>query len=159
MSVAGIMASNFFTNATSQIAQKTGNQSGQSSKTGKTAVPSFAAAQQNASTQSAATSATSSLAASITHLGQDLKSGDLSAARTDFSSLLHGGLHISPVLSKSSPISSSGAAASSSQSSGNLSADPLAAAWQAYSALQQNPLNSSLSNSVLGNSGALNIDI
>jgi hypothetical protein len=166
MSVAGILASSLFSNPLSQAAQQSpgGNGPGSTSGTKSGAQSFFADLQQKMSSQSTSSAGSTSLSGEMNQLGDDLKSGNIGSAQTDFSNLkntlLQGpGSQLNHLLTAPKPIRATGLSATSSptSSSANLSSNPLTAAWQAYSSLQQNPLNSSLSNSVLSN--ALNINI
>jgi hypothetical protein len=168
MSVAGILASSLFSNPLSQVAQQSPGASGlgSASKPGnaKGAQSFFADLQQKMSAPSANSAAPTSLSGQMTQLGNDLKSGDIGSAQADFSnlknSLLQGpGSQLNHLLTIPKPIRGTNLSASTAPTSGsgNLPSNPLTDAWQAYSSLQQNPLNSALSSSVLSN--ALNINV
>jgi hypothetical protein len=167
MSVAGILASSLFSNPLSQVAQRSpgANGFGPVSKSGPASeTQSFADLQQKLSAQNANSGGSTSFSGQMTQLGNDLASGNIGSAQTDFSNLkltLSQGVgsmlnHLStspkPIRGTSLPTTSSPAS-----SSGALQSNPLTAAWQAYSSLQQNPLNSALSSSVLTN--GLNINV
>jgi hypothetical protein len=144
MSVAGILASSLFSNAISQIAQKS------PTATNKPGLPSdFATIQQEFAEQPAQASGSALSPSPITLLGQGLASGNLPIS-------LAGAGNIST----SSPItgSSSNSASKSGQNT-DFSTDPLSAAWQAYSSLQGNPLNSALSKSLLASGNSLSINV
>ena len=163
MSVAGILASSIFSNPLSQTGQKSpstakGNGSSSDSKIPFDLGASFA----KPSTQATgSTGDASSLSAQMTHLGQDLSAGKLSAAQSDFSNV---GLILShhvPSVVSHQPIQSTGTGASGSSGidATNPQSNALTAAWQAYSSLQGNPINSILNGSMLANSSNLSIDI
>jgi hypothetical protein len=168
MSVAGILASSLFSSPLAQVAQRSpgANGPGSSSQSGNTsgAQSLFADMQQKLSAQSTSSASSTSLSGQMTQLGNDLKSGDISSAQTDFSNLKltlsqGPGSKLNHLLTAPKPILGNGLLATSSPTSGseNLPSNPLTAAWQAYSSLQQNPLNSALSSSVLDN--GLNINV
>lgn len=150
MSVAGIFASSLFSDIGSEIAQKppptpSPNQGAQST---------FSAVHRQLSSQGSTSGATS-LSAQMTQLGQDLKSGNLPAAQADFSAIktalaqdssLHLRHRTAGPLSSDSSSSSAGSAGVFGQS--GAGSDPLAAAMQAYSSLQQNPINSAFGSSL-----------
>ena len=157
MSLAGILASSLFSGAGSKIAQQwpakglgsdlqSGNIAGAQS--------SFAALQQKLSAQGSSTAGSStSVSGEMTQLGQDLNAGNLGAAQADFASLKLGlsrgpvtqlhHTHTQPVLS----VGSGGAPGSST----------LTPALQAYSSLQQDPLNSALSSSMMVNPSTFSV--
>jgi hypothetical protein len=145
MSIAGVLASTLFSGLGAQVAQKALNSSSSSglksdhdSGDPSDASSSFAA---NLSAQgSRVASGSASLTAQVTKLGQDL-----SSAGTDSS-------NISAILAPAK-VFHQPAKVSSTDSQSNLSNASLTAALQAYSSLQQNPVNSAMSGSLLaGNS-------
>jgi len=167
MSVAGILASSLFSNPLSQVAQRSPGASGlgSTSKPGNAsgAQSFFADLQQKMSAPSTNSAGPTSLSGQMTQLGNDLKSGDIGSAQTDFSNLkntlLQGpGSQLNGLLTAPKPVRATNLSATSSPTSSSGSpSNPLTAAWQAYSSLQQNPLNSALSSSMLSN--ALNINV
>lgn len=163
MSVAGILASSIFSNPLSQMGQKPSSTTkGDSSKIPFDLGASFAKPSTQAS--GSAGNATS-LSSQMTHLGQDLSGGNLPAAQTDFSNLQHILSRHMPSAVSHQPIQSAGTGSSGSPgiNTGQPTADPqsnaLTAAWQAYSSLQGNPINSVLNGSMLANNSNLSIDI
>jgi hypothetical protein len=137
MSVAGILASSLFSSVGSHIAQKTPAVSSATTDAFKSDLQQKLAAQGSGTTSSAA-----SLPAQVTQLGQDLSSGNLPAAKGDFNNMVLAFTNgsASPMHSQSRPTSING----STSQSGQSQTDPMTAALQAYSALQLNPVNSSL---------------
>ncbi len=87
------------------------------------------------------TGATSPIAAQITQISNDLKSGDVNSAETDFSSLRVSLSHLKG--GSGWPAANGGGFASASGISG-LSTDPSLAALQPYSSLEQSAFNSAL---------------
>ena len=174
MSVAGILASSLFSNPLSQLGHKSSSTakgltpnslSSDSSKMPFDLGASFA----KPSTQvSGSAGDATSLSSQMTHLSQDLNGGNLPAAQADFSNLrLILSHHVSSAVNHQ-PLQSIGAGTGSSSSAPALStgqptADPqsnaLTAAWQAYSSLQHNPINSVLNGSMLANNSNLSINI
>ena len=152
MSIAGILASNLFSEAGNQIAQKLPLSPNQASG----AQSAFSALQQKLSNSgSTPTSGVTSLPAQLAQVGQDLKSGNLSSAQADFSAfkmtlaqsqteLLHR-LHPG---SASSGESGSQPGLPGITSQAGAGSDPLTEAMLAYSSLQQNPTISGLSTSL-----------
>jgi hypothetical protein len=165
MSVAGILASSLFSNAGSQIAQKAPGfassiANGFKAQSGNvTGAPSsFAAVQQKLSGSGA-----TSLPTQMSQLGQDLSSGNLTAAQADFNNIQMT-LSQSPASllrhKQTQPVSSGGsspAGSANAQSGAGLS-DPLTAALQAYSSLQQNPINGALSSSLMANPSTFSVN-
>lgn len=169
MSVAGIFASSLFSNPTVQIAQKvagwaasavkdkgpdpqSGNLSGAQSV--------YGALQQKLALQSPACE--SSISAKMMQLGQDLKSGNLTAAQADSSSIHQtlnriGHQYIQPV-SNEDGRSQSGTSQNFGQTVASSLTDPLMAAFQAYSSLQQTPFNAALRNSLAQDLSTISID-
>ena len=147
MSIAGVLASTLFSGLGAQLTQKAtspsssgvnlDSQSGDASD----ALSSFAA---NLSAQGSG-SGSNSLTQQVTKLGQDLGSGDLSSARADSS-------NISAILAPAKFFHQP-AKVSSADGQANVANDSLTAALQAYSSLQQNPINIAMGSSLLaGNS-------
>ena len=168
MSVAGILASSIFSNPLSQMGQKspsTAKGNGSSSDSSKIPFDLGASFAKPSTQASGSTGDASSLSAQMTHLGQDLNAGKLSAAQSDFSNLRLIASHHVPSVVSHLPNQSTGTGASGSlgTNTGQPTADPqsnaLTAAWQAYSSLQGNPLNSVLNGSMLANNSNLSIDI
>jgi hypothetical protein len=171
MSVAGILASSLFSNPLSQLGHKSSSPAkgltpnGLSSDSAK--VPfDLGASFAKPSTQVSGTAGdATSLSSQMTHLGQDLSGGNLPAAQADFSNLRLILSHHIPSVVSHQPLQSTGTGTSGSPgiNTGQPTADPqsnaLTAAWQAYSSLQQNPLNSALNGSMLANKSNLSIDI
>jgi len=152
MSVAGIFGSSLFANAVSQVAQKLAPSANQN--TGTQSV--FGALQQKLlESSSNSTAGETSTTGQLSQVGQDLESGNLSAAQTDFTAFkatlaqnLTEALHHSsakPVSSASSSLASSTTGESSLFSAGS---DPLAAAMLAYCSLQQGFIGGALKTSV-----------
>lgn len=166
MSIAGILASSLFANTagrntnhsnsqpssfgvqfanTFQSYLKSGNASGAQSMF-ETMQQKLAAFGSNASPVSA----------QMTQLGQDLKSGNLTGAQTDFNgiqSTLQQGL--AARLHHVTPASGSGNSSASSTTTGDAQlSNPLTAALQAYSSLQ-NPASTSL----LANSSTFSVKV
>jgi hypothetical protein len=139
MSVAGILASSLFSSVGSHIAQKTPAVSSATTDVFKSDL------QQKLAAQGSGT--TASLPAQVTQLGQDLSSGNLPAAKGDFNNMVLAFTNgsASPMHSQSRPTSING----STSQSGQSQTDPMTAALQAYSALQQNPVNSALNSSLI----------
>lgn len=133
MSVAGILASSLFSSVGSHIAQKTPAVSSATTDAFKSDL------QQKLTAQG---SGSPSLPAQVTQLGQDLTSGNLPAAKGDFNNMVLAFTNgsASPMHSQSHPTSING----STSQSGQSQTDPMTAALQAYSALQLNPVSSSL---------------
>jgi hypothetical protein len=152
MSLAGILASSLFSSLGSQMSQKNhapGSASG--SATGAQSI--FGALQQKLSAQSSASgsSGASSVPAQMTQLGNDLASGNLTAAQADYNDLKlqfsSGGV---------SPLHRHVAGQAGNENAATAGApgqqtNPWTAAMQAYSSLQQNPLNGALNGSLLTN--------
>jgi len=143
MSVAGILASNLFSTAGSLIAQKPpstakGHNSAEQ--------PSFAAEQQKLSTPGSSSPAgATSLPAQLTQLGQDLQAGNLQSAQADFAAFRIALEHSPASHGKHSREGSGGS-------------DPLSAAMQAYSSLQQSPAINGLSSSMMAPASAFAVD-
>ncbi len=152
MSVAGILASSLFSNAGSYIAQKAGFGSGSKSGNISSTQPSFAAIQQKLEALSGSNTTNTSLAGQITQLGSDLKTGNISAAQNDFTSM-------TTTLSHSSvaKLHQQYGQATAADGSTEPSATQLAAALQAYSSLQQNPLNVATNGALMANPGTLSV--
>lgn len=161
MSVAGILASSLFSHIGSSSAQKTaGGASGSSQPSGSAsgAQSIFSAVQQQLSAQG--TSA-GSLPAQMTQLGQDLKAGNLSGAQSDFNNVQAALSQISALKAHHTQPQSGTPTTGLSNilgTSGTGASDSLTAALQAYSSLQQNPLNSALSSSLLPNTSAFSVN-
>ena len=159
MSVAGILASSIFSNPLSQMGQKPSS----IAKSNSPKIPfDLGASLTKPSTQvSGLTGNTSTLSTQITHLGQDLSGGNLPAAQADFSNLQLILSHHMP--STTLQLTGTGSSGSPGINTGQPTADPqstvLNAAFQAYSSLQQNPINSALNSSMLANNNNLSIDI
>jgi hypothetical protein len=162
MSVAGIFASGLFSDIGSEIAQKppstpSPNQGAQST---------FSAVHRQLSSQGSNSGAgATSLSAQMTQLGQDLKSGNLLAAQTDFSTIrtalaqdssLHLRHRTAGPLSSESSATQAGSTGVFSQSGAGT--DPLMAAMQAYSSLQQNPIDSAFGASLATPASTLAVD-
>jgi hypothetical protein len=160
MSVAGILASSLFSDVGSEFAQK--SPSAANLKSG--AQQTFSAVQQQLSAPGSIASGTS-FPAQLTQLGQDLKSGNLAAAQADFSAL-----RIAFPQSPSSQLrhhqagrASSESGSSSASPSGmftqsSADSDAMTAAMQAYSSLQQNPIDSALGSSLMAPASTFGID-
>jgi hypothetical protein len=149
MSVAGILASSLFSGVGSQIAHNSKGL-GASLKSGNlsSAQLDFSAIQQKLSALGSP-----ALSAQMTQLGQDLSTGNVSAAKTDFNNVQSTLTHsVTSKLHSMIPV-----ATSSSSSSGQSTTSQLTAALQAYSALQQNPLNGSLNNLMIANPSTFSI--
>lgn len=169
MSVAGILASSLFSNPLSQLAQQSpaANKAGSATQSKSTsgAQSMFSELQQKIAAQGANATDSTSLSGQINQLGNDLQSGNLSAAQSDFTTLKatlaqSATSHLNQLMTVPKAfLGGSTQAGSSSASGAGSSSDPLLAAFQAYSSLQQNPLNSNLSNSALTNANSLNINI
>jgi hypothetical protein len=170
MSIAGILASSLFSSPLSQVAQRStgANGPGSASQSGNAsgAQSFFADLQQKLTPQSTSSAGPTSLSGQMNQLGDDLESGNIGSAQTDFSRLKltlsqGSGSQLNHLLTVPKPFRGTNLSAASSpaSSSGNPSSNPLAAAWQAYSSLQQNPLNSALSNSALTQANSLNINV
>lgn len=147
MSVAGIFASSLFSNALSQFGQKASTAVGQSG-----AGSGFAAIQQELSNLSSPVSGTDTLSTAITQSGQNFTHGHAPGVPTQTGT----STITAPTSSNESLIQPGKLGRESS-----LSTDPLAAAWQAYSSLQ-NPVNSMLNNvanSLRTNAGSLSINV
>jgi hypothetical protein len=170
MSIAGILASSLFSSPQSQLAQQSpgANGPGSASQSGNAsgAQSFFGDLQQKLSAQGTSSAGPTSLSGQMNQLGSDLESGNIGSAQTDFShlklTLLPGpGLQSNHLQTVPKPFRGTNLSATSApaSSSGSLPSNPLAAAWQAYSSLQQNPLNSALSNSALTQANSLNINV
>jgi hypothetical protein len=155
MSVAGILASSLFSHAGSYIAQKAGLGSGSKSGNISTSTqPSFAAIQQKLEALSGSSTNNSSLAGQITQLGSDLKTGNISAAQNDFNSMQTTLGH-----STVAKLHHQYGQATSADGSSLPSATQMAAALQAYSSLQQNPLNVAANGTLMANPGTLSVTV
>jgi hypothetical protein len=155
MSVAGILASSLFSGAGAHIAQNAmGLGSALKSGNTSTAQSDFAAIQQKLAALGSSSTGSTSLGSQMTQLGQDLKSGNLSAAQSDYSTFQTSLLHtLTSKHQSSNPVAATG----STTTAGQLSNTQLTAALQAYSALQQNPLNGTLNSSLIANPNSLSI--
>jgi hypothetical protein len=152
MSVAGILASNLFSNAISTLTQ--GSQPSVS-QLGSGAHVSFADVQKFLSALgSSSTTSSPSVPAKLAQLGQDLQSGNLPAAQTDFSLLQNGlplGLQAQLNLSLHPANGTSGSPAPvslPSNQSGGVS-NQMTMAMKVYGALQQGLTNNSQGTSLL----------
>ena len=171
MSVAGILASSIFSNPLSQMGQKSPstakglNPNHSSSDSAKIPFDLGASFAKPSTQASGSTGDASSLSAQMTHLGQDLSGGNLSAAQSDFSNVRLILSHHIPSVVSHQPIQSTGTGTSGSsgintgQPTADRQSNALTAAWQAYSSLQHNSINSVLNGSMLANSSNLSIDI
>jgi hypothetical protein len=156
MSVAGILASSLFSNAGSHIAQRANGLASSLSSDLKSgnltgAQSDFAALQKKLSGSS--TTSNTSLSTQMNQLGQDLKTGNISAAQTDFSNIQTTLSHSasSKLHNQTIPVQSADGGSTQGISSNAL------AALQAYSALQLNAAGSSLSSSLLANTGGFSV--
>ena len=155
MSVAGILSSSLFSNALSQLGQKSTSTSNSVTANPKsTADPSSHVflgdlQKQLSSLSTGATGSNASLSAQMTQLGKDLEAGQLPAAKSDFN-------NVRAILSHT-PSSSSGNSSqlTGAQQTGSTQTDPSTAAWQAYNSLQLNSAASTLGNSLLNNNNGL----
>ncbi len=170
MSIAGILASGLFSNPLSQLSQHLPAANGAPSTPqsgGATGAQSFFAdLQQKLASQSANSAGSTSLSGQMTQLGDDLKSGDIGAAQSDFSTIKttlaqSATSHLNQLMTvpKAFLGSSSATNTSAAANTGTASSDPLIAAFQAYTSLQQSPLKTGLSNSALNNANSLNINV
>lgn len=146
MSVAGILAGNFLAGLGTQYAQPS-----QLSPINTNASSAFAAIQQKLSASgSAASSSAAPISSELSKLGQDLQLGNLSAAEADYTALK---LAISQRHAQLSGQSGNTINGNSNQQGASgtsgASSDPLAAAMQAYSALQQDASAGALSSSLI----------
>ena len=162
MSVAGMLASSLFSNASSLVSQKTSNAGASIAnafesdlQTGNVsgAQSIFSALQQKLSAQGL-TAAGSPAAAQISQLGQDLKSSNLVAAQSDFSNLQQTLSHVSQPHHHQNGGTSVGV---SSHISNTTASDSLAA-LQAYSSLQQNPENHTLGRLLSANTRGFSVE-
>jgi outer membrane protein assembly factor BamD (BamD/ComL family) len=160
MSVAGILASSLFSNAGSHMAQKASQQGSSVGTQFESDLQSgnlagaksiFAALQQKLAAQGSSAAGSSNTASgSLTKLGSDLQAGNLAAARADYASLKQRFAN-GPASATHQVPGSAGAQA------GTGASDPLSAAIQAYSSLQQNPINSSLNTALLNSGNTISI--
>jgi hypothetical protein len=161
MSVAGILASGLFSNALSQVGQKS-----PSTANLKTAAQSvFGGLKQEflePATNSSAAGA--SVTAQLSQVGQDIKTGNLSAAQSDFGALkLTLAQHVGQMLQHSAGSAQGAGSSLASSASGESSllgtgTDPLAAAMLAYGSLQQGVINGALNASVSPTAGAFSVN-
>lgn len=147
MSVAGILASSLFSNTVASVGQKAPTTS---SANGSTITPTFASTLLQQPSASQGSASTSSLSAAINQLGQDLQSGNVTAARSDFSGIRSIFSH-RPSQSATSSAAATTSSLASPLAGSDLQSSALASAWQAYSAQQ-------LSNSPQAGSGALSLN-
>jgi hypothetical protein len=160
MSVAGILASSLFTNAVSQATQKSSSAASKNTDT-KSA---FGTLQQGllASSSNSSSSGTS-VTGQLSQVGEDLESGNLTAAQADFSTLKTTlAQYWTQMLHSSTGQASSGSNGSSSSSSGqsslsSASSDPLAGAMLAYGSLQQSQTGGALNASMLPTASTFSI--
>jgi hypothetical protein len=162
MSVAGILASGLFSNALCQVGQKS-----PSTANLKTAAQSVFGGLKQEFLEPAtnSSSAGASVTAQLSQVGQDIKTGNLSAAQSDFGALkLTLAQHVGQMLQHSPAGSAQGAGSSlASSASGESSllgtgTDPLAAAMLAYGSLQQGVINGALNASVSPTAGAFSVN-
>jgi len=153
MSAAGIFASSLVSDATSLFAPKSPSTANKSNSASQSA---FSAIQEKLSAlDSGSNSGASPLTTQLSQLGKDLASGNLSASQADFTALRTSlGIGTSPRSGHPSgiPIQTgpNGTPAGSVPGSASASApNPWLSAMQAYSSLQQNPINGGQSASLL----------
>jgi hypothetical protein len=160
MSVAGILASSLFSSFGSHQTQKTSGSSSSNPESFESDLQSgnlsgaqsmFSILQQKLTAQGLTVSG-SAVSSQVTQLGSDLKSGNLTAAKADYATLKHT-LSTNNGVSRPQHSQSTSALQSAIESQSNQ----LNAALQTYSSLQQNPLVSGQSNSLLANSNSLGL--
>ncbi|MBB6144986.1 hypothetical protein HNQ77_002942 [Silvibacterium bohemicum] len=160
MSVAGILASSLFSSFGSHQTQKPSGTSSSKTESFESDLQSgnlsgaqsmFSILQQKLTAQGLNVSG-SAVSSEMTQLGSDLKSGNITAAKGDYATLKQTLSHNNGVSQTQHP-KSTGALQSAVESQSNQ----LTVALQAYGSLQQNPLVSGQSNSLLPNSSSLGL--